>query len=116
MACIDIFSKYATVVPINSKQSSDFLAGLMECLTNIRHKPCFIYSDNEGVLNSKDVLGYLEKPKIAVITTRNHAHFVGRLIRTFKLMLRKQIETDIKRDVKNVQWHIYICVSNNATT
>ncbi len=36
MACIDIFSKYATTVPIKSKQSSDFLAGLMECLTNMK--------------------------------------------------------------------------------
>ena len=33
MACIDIFTKYAVVVPIRSKQIPDFLAGLMECLT-----------------------------------------------------------------------------------
>ena len=32
MACIDIFTKYATVVPILTKQIPDFLAGLMECL------------------------------------------------------------------------------------
>ena len=84
MACIDIFSKFATVVAIKSKQSSDFLAGLMECLTNMKKKPQFIYSDNEGSLNSKDVLGYLEKQKNGIITTRNHAHFVERFIRTFK--------------------------------
>ena len=60
MACIDIFSKFATVVPISTKQSSDFLAGLMECLTNMKHKPKFIYSDEEGSLNSNDVQGYLK--------------------------------------------------------
>ena len=32
MACIDIFIKCATVVPIRSKQPPDYLAGLMECL------------------------------------------------------------------------------------
>jgi len=122
MACIDIFSKYATIVPIKSKQSSDFLAGLMECLTNMKHKPKFIYSDNEGSLNSKDVLGFLEKQKIDVgsgapslggsapyvITTRNHAHFVERFIRTFKSMLRKRINDDIKQGKDNIQWHNYI--------
>ena len=55
MACIDIFSKFATIVPIKTKQPPDFLAGLMECLTNMKHAPKFIYSDNEGSLTSKDV-------------------------------------------------------------
>ena len=30
MCCIDIFTKYAVVVPIRSKQTADVLAGLME--------------------------------------------------------------------------------------
>ena len=108
MACIDIFSTYATVVPIKSKQSADFLAGLMECLTNMGKKPIFIYSDNEGSLNSKDVLDYLEKTKIDISTTRNHAHFVERCTRTCKARLRTQIDYDIKRGVGNVRWHTYI--------
>ena len=36
MACIDIFTKYAVVVPIRSKQIPDFLAGLMECLNKMQ--------------------------------------------------------------------------------
>ena len=32
MACIDIFTTYATVVTLKSKKPDDFLAGLMECL------------------------------------------------------------------------------------
>ncbi len=108
MTCIDIFTKFATVVPIKTKQPPDFLAGLMECLTNMKKKPLFIYSDNEGSLNSKDVLGYLEKHKIDIITTRNHAHFVERFIRTFKSMLRKRINEDIKQGKDNIQWHNYI--------
>ena len=33
MACLDIFHKFATVVPIATKQSTDFSVGLMERLT-----------------------------------------------------------------------------------
>ena len=67
MACIDIFTKYAVVVPIRSKQIPDFLAGLMECLTKMKKKPTFIYSDEEGALTSNDVQGYLKKEKIDVV-------------------------------------------------
>ena len=51
MAFIDIFTKYAVVVPIRSKQIPDFLAGSMECLTKMRKKPTFTYSDEEGACN-----------------------------------------------------------------
>ena len=61
IACIDIFTRYASIVPIKTKPSTDFLAGLQETLTNMTHKPQVLYSDNEGSLNSKDVLEYLEK-------------------------------------------------------
>ena len=108
MACIDIFTKYATVVTLKSKKPDDFLAGLMECLKNMKGKPKSIFSDNEGSINSKDVLGYLEKEKIDVITTRNHAHFVERFIRTFKLYLRKRIDYDLKQGKTDIQWHTYI--------
>ena len=71
-------------------------------------KPKFIYSDNEGSLNSKDVLGYLEDREIDIITTRNHTHFVERCIRTCKAMLRKHIDYDIKTGLDNAQLHNYI--------
>ena len=75
---------------------------------NIKKKPKFIFSDNEGSLTSTDVLGYLKKENIDVITTRSHARFVERFIRTFKMMIRKRIEQDIKQGYKNIQWHNYI--------
>ena len=61
MACIAIFTKYATVVPIATKQIPDFLAGLMECLKHMKKKPTFIYSDEEGALTSNDIKAYLKK-------------------------------------------------------
>ena len=67
MACIDIFTKYAVVVPIRSKQIPDFLAGLGECLKKMQKRPTFIYSDEEGALTSNDVQGYLKKEKLTLL-------------------------------------------------
>ena len=39
--------------------------------------------------------------------TRNHAHFVERCIRTFKMMLRKRIDYDMQQG-KEIQWNNYI--------
>ena len=64
MACIDIFTKYAVVVPIRSKQVLDFLAGLMECLNTMPKTPTFIYSDEEGALTSNDIKGYKKNRKM----------------------------------------------------
>ena len=108
IACIDIFTKKATVVPIRSKQSNYVLAGLMVCLNDMKHKPKLIYSDNEGSLNMKDILKYLDKEGIDLITTRNHAHVIERFIRTIKNRIRKRVDYDRKQGKDNVQWHTYL--------
>ena len=47
MACIDIFTKYATVVPIRSKQPPDYLAGLMEMIDEKRKSVEDSYLQNQ---------------------------------------------------------------------
>lgn len=59
MSSIDMFTR--PVVPIRTKQPTDVIAGLMECLNHMKHKSNVIYNDNEGSINSQDVCGYLEK-------------------------------------------------------
>ena len=49
-----------------------------------------------------------KKEKIDVIMTRHHTHFVERFVRTFKNMLRKRIDNDIKQGRDNIQWIDYI--------
>ena len=49
---IDIFTKYATVVAINSKSEGDVASGVMECIQNMKHKPEIIYSDDETSLST----------------------------------------------------------------
>ena len=48
LVMIDIFSKFAVVVPIKSKQPPDLLAGIMEGINKMGKKPELVYSDEEG--------------------------------------------------------------------
>ena len=86
---VDIFSKYAAVIPINSKQPADVLAGLMEGIKKTGGTPEMIYSDEEGSLHSSDLLEYLKEQKIELHRTRGHPDFAERFIRTLKDMLLK---------------------------
>ena len=66
MACIDIFSKYAVVVAIKSKQEGDVAAGILECLNNMKNTPKIIYTDDEGALKTEAMQTYFNE-KILVI-------------------------------------------------
>lgn len=105
---MDIFSKYATVIPINSKQPADVLAGLMEGIQKMSGKPEMIYSDEEGSLNSGDILEYLKEQKIELHRAKGHPAFAERFIKTFKDMLFKRVDADKAKEKQNIQWVDYI--------
>ena len=63
LVLIDVFTKYAVVVPIKSKDPPDYLAGMMEGLNKMNNKPELIYGDDEGSLNSHVVNEYLTKER-----------------------------------------------------
>ena len=105
MVMIDIFTKFASIVPIASKSEGDVAAGLIECLHNMGHKPEIIYSDDETSLSTPAMETYFREHAIKKVITRTHAWFVERFIRTFKNMLYTRIEAS-KDD--NVQWTTYI--------
>ena len=102
LVLIDIFSKYATVIPIKSKEPPDMLAGIMEGLEKMGDKPKMFYSDEEGSLYSKTVIEYLEGEKIEIHRTRGHPAFAERFIRTYKDMLFKRVEADEKKGKENI--------------
>ena len=58
MVCIDIFSKYAVVVAIKSKQEGDVAAGILECLNKMNNTPQIIYTDDEGALKTEAMQKY----------------------------------------------------------
>ena len=92
LVMIDAFDRYATAVPIKSKQPPDVLAGLMEGINNMHGKPRVIYSDNEGSFSSKIFIEYLKDEKIDHVISLNKAAIAERFIRTLKNMLNKRLE------------------------
>ena len=100
LVLIDVFSKFASVVPIKSKEPPDFLDGLMQGLNQMGKNPELLYGDDEGSLNSHVVNEYLTKEKIELHRTRGHPAFAESFIRNFKNKLFKRIEADEKRGNK----------------
>ena len=104
LVLIDVFSKYATVIPIKSKEPPDVLAGIMEGLQKMGDEPKMFYSDEEGSLYSKPVIEYLEDEKIDIHRTTGHPAFAERFIRTYKDMLFERVEADERKGKQNIQW------------
>jgi hypothetical protein len=91
---IDIFSKYMTVVPLESKQTAELLKGIKEAFQNMGKKPEVIYTDDEGALNSKEIQKYFRDEHIKHIVSRGHAPVAERAIRTFKALMYKLVENN----------------------
>ena len=106
--CIDIFSRYMVVVPIKSKNEGDVASALIECINKMGKKPKLLYTDNESALNTPAIQEYLKKEGIQHHTTRGHAQFSERAIRSFKDMVYKRIEADEKKGKQNIQWTDYL--------
>ena len=103
LVVIDIFSKFAVVVPIKSKQPPDLLAGIMEGINKMGKKPELVYSDKEGSLNGGVLKEHFDKEKIETHQTRTHPAFAECFIRTFKDMLFKRVDANEKKSKENTQ-------------
>jgi hypothetical protein len=110
--CIDIFSKYATVVPIMKKDIPNVAAGIIEAINTMKEetgikKPQIIYSDLEPAIDSKAMQAYWVEQVIKNYITRNHAQFAERFIRTYKNMLYKRIDSLKAMNIVDPQWEKY---------
>ena len=114
LVSIDVLSKYAVVVPIKGKETTDVVAGTMEALQKMGAKPKMIYTDDEKAIASSDFKQYVEDEGIELYRTRGHRAFSERFIRTFKDKLFKMIEADENKGKENVQWIDYIKTSTQA--
>ena len=83
--CIDIFSKYAVVIPMQGKTGPQCAAGIMESLEKMRlaglKKPHILYTDEQG-FSSDDLKEWYPQQSIKHYITRNHAQFSDRCIGT----------------------------------
>ena len=111
LVMIDIFSKYATAIPIASKTPPDVIAGIMERIVKMGGKPKMIYSDNEGALNSNLFKNYCDSENIKSITTRSHVWVAERFIRTLKDMINKRIKNNDK-SWKEVIFEVLLTYNN----
>jgi hypothetical protein len=58
---IDIFTKFATVVPVKSKQADDILEAIKQGFENMGKLPEMLYTDDEGSFHSKQAVVILPR-------------------------------------------------------
>ena len=106
--CIDVLSKYAVVVPIKGKETTDVVTATMEAINKMGSKPKLIYTDDERAIASSEFKQYVEDEGIELYRTRGHPAFAERFIRTFKDKLFKRVEADEKKGKEDIDWTSYI--------
>ena len=106
LVLIDIFSKYATVIPIKSKEPPDMLARIMEGIQKM-DKPKMFYSDEEGSLYSKTVIECLEKEKMKYIELEGIQLSLSALYEPTKICYLNELKLMKKRVKTNIQWIDY---------
>ncbi len=105
--CIDVFSKYAAVVPMLDNKGGPAAAAIIESFVKMGKKPELLYTDGETSFDSYALQDYYKENNIKHYITRKHAAFAERFIRTFKDALYKRIDQGkVKTD--KPQWHDYI--------
>ena len=92
MLCIDIFSKYCAIVPIEGKTESELALGFIECMNKMGGPPKVLKTYGEGALKNYGLCqNYFTEHHITYIPSRGHPVFAERMIRTFREMLDKRI-------------------------
>jgi len=89
LVVIDIFSKYADVIPMKENNSESVLQALKEAFKKMGF-PMSIYSDNDGAFQSV-VKKFFEDEGIEHIVTQTHANVAERFIRTIKNMIHDRV-------------------------
>ena len=111
---IDVFSKYAVVIPIEDKKVGPVMEGIWTAFKAMGGKPKILYTDNEGALNTWWVPAEFEKAGIQHITAGT-AYFIERFNRTFKGRMADRLTKLLKekkykgkqpeKEKINYQWH-----------
>ena len=95
LACIDVFSKYATAIALTEKTPEHLIEALKRVFHQMDGKPKVIVADEEGSMQSTLVSEFLKKENITYIITRNHAPFIERFIRTLRGLIHRRLQKRI---------------------
>ena len=111
---IDVFSKYAAVIPLKERDAENIMAAFFKDFQIIGKQPEILYTDNEGALTKKWVAEEFERAGIQHIITTGPAHFVERFTRTFKNLIDAKMKMMSKgtkiltkqppKDLSKIQW------------
>ena len=93
LSMIDVFSKYAVVIPLKEKNGEEVMAAIFKAFTLIGKQPEILYTDDDGALSNKWVAAEFERAGIQHITAGT-AYFVERFNRTFKNRMAKLMENN----------------------
>ena len=93
LSVIDVFSKYATVIPLKDRKAVFIMPALFKAFQTIGKQPEILYTDDEGALQQTWVAEEFERAGIQHIVTTNSAHFVERFNRTFKNLIASRMKT-----------------------
>ena len=101
MSIIDIFSKYAVVIPMKDKKGPTTLAAVMQGMTemNPHKRPKRIYCDNERVF-LYNLSKLMKELGIELYVTKHGAMINERFNRTFKNMIWKRLKDSKKSKTK----------------
>ena len=91
LTCIDIFSKYAFVIPLKDKKGVTIKNALEKIFK--KRKPKFLWTDNGEEFYNNQVNDLLEKNNIKLYSTNNSeikSSVIERFNRTFKSMMYKK--------------------------
>jgi hypothetical protein len=92
LVCIDVFTKFAMVLPLQGKNGKDSAMGIIQAIHEMGHKPKIVYTDGETGFDTHALREYFLKDGIKLYMTRTHAHVAERFIRTYKALLNPQWE------------------------
>jgi hypothetical protein len=89
---VDILTKFVAIEPLENRTGPYLLSGLRKIMHTMGGTPETLYSDGEGGLETPDMQAWFQRKKIRLLSTRNHAHFAERHIRTIKDMMFKRMD------------------------
>ena len=100
LCVIDVYSKYAWVVPLKDKKGVSIVYAFQSILKKSNRKPNKIWVDKGGEFYNRSMKSWLEKNDIEMYSTHNEGKSVvaERFIRTIKNEIYKYM-TSISRNV-----------------
>ena len=94
LSMIDIFSKWAVVIPVKSKREENLSSAILQAMTQINpnKRPKMIYCDSDALFIKPWLSELMETEGVHLYITKQSPMVVERFSRTFKNMIWKRLK------------------------